>query len=352
MSAPVSPLSAACPAPQADYPTIVLGHGSGGQLTQRLLDRGIFQRFANPYLAEHHDGAVLPLAGRTAFTTDSYVVSPIRFPGGDIGELAVNGTVNDLAMCGATADYLSLALILEEGLAMEEFEAVLDSVARACGRAGVHVVTGDTKVVERGKGDRIFINTSGLGRVHALADLSARRIRPGDVVLVNAPIAQHGIAIMSLREGLEFETTLASDTRPLAAVVHQLLETCGRGVHCLRDATRGGLGSVLTELAQQSGHGMEIRQVALPLAEEVAGACELLGLDPLYVANEGVFTAIVAPECAEAALAVLRDQPEGAQAAVIGEVVEAHPRQVVLRSAIGGSRVVHLLPGEQLPRIC
>ncbi|MCU0634435.1 MAG: hydrogenase expression/formation protein HypE [Gemmatimonadaceae bacterium] len=352
MSTTASPLALSCPAPSADYPHVVLGHGSGGQLTQRLLDRGIFHRFANPFLDQRHDGAVLPLTGRTAFTTDSYVVSPIVFPGGDIGELAVNGTVNDLAMCGASAAYLSLALILEEGLAMDELDRVLDSIARACGRAEVHVVTGDTKVVERGKGDRIFINTAGLGAVHRDAELSPGRIHVGDRILVNAPIAQHGIAIMSLREGLQFETTLTSDTRPLGNVVKQLLDTCGHGVHCLRDATRGGLGSVLTELAQQSGMGMHITQAALPLADEVSGACELLGLDPLYVANEGVFTAFVAPEHADAALEVLRAQPEGAQAAIIGEVVAAHPRQVVLASRVGGHRIVHLLPGEQLPRIC
>ncbi|MCU0626336.1 MAG: hydrogenase expression/formation protein HypE [Gemmatimonadaceae bacterium] len=345
-------MTLACPSPVTDSGHVVMGHGSGGLLSQQLLERSVFQRFRSAELDERHDGAVLSFAGPVAFSTDSYVVSPIEFPGGTIGELAVHGTINDLAMCGATAEVLSLGLILEEGLPLATLDRVLGAAADACAAAGVRVVTGDTKVVERGKGDGLYINTSGIGTVHPRAAIRASRMRAGDVLLVNAPIATHGVAIMSVREGLQFETTVTSDTRPLHRIVRALLDACGEAVHCLRDATRGGLGSVLAELAQQGGVGMRVRQAALPILEEVDGACELLGLDPLYVANEGVFVAIVDGAHAEAALAAMRGAAGGETAVAIGEVTADNAGLVLLESAIGGTRIVHLPPGEQLPRIC
>ncbi|MEM9996736.1 MAG: hydrogenase expression/formation protein HypE [Bacteroidota bacterium] len=341
-----------CPLPTLDFEQITLGHGSGGLLTHRLLDGGVFSLLKNEHLDKQGDAATLTLTGRTAFTTDSFVVSPIFFPGGSIGELAVNGTVNDLAMAGARPVALSLALILEEGLSTEDLWRVLVGVKAACETAGVEVITGDTKVVERGKGDQVFINTTGLGTVHPDADLSASRVVPGTKLVVSGQIAQHGIAILSLREGLEFETTVESDTVNLNHTVWSLLDQFGGDIRFLRDATRGGLGTVLVELAQQSGAGVSLKQAALPVDGQVEAACEMLGLDPLYVANEGVFVAAVAPEVADDFVAALRSDPNGRHAAVIGEVVEAHPRQVVLQSRIGGRRVVTMLPGEQLPRIC
>ena len=345
-------MTLSCPAPSGDGGHVVMGHGAGGLLSQQLLERSVFRRFANADLDRRHDGAVLSFAGPVAFSTDGYVVSPIEFPGGTIGELAVHGTINDLAMCGAMAEVLSLGLILEEGLPLATLDRVLEAAADACAAAGVRVVTGDTKVVERGKGDGVYITTSGLGTVHPRARIDARRLGAGDVLLVNAPIATHGIAIMSVREGIAFETSVTSDTRPLHHVVRALLDACGEGVHCLRDATRGGLGAVLAELAQQGGVGMRIRQAALPLHEEVEGACELLGLDPLYVANEGLLVAFVEPRLADAALAALRAHPLGAHAAIVGRATAAHPGMVTLRTALGATRVVDLLPGDQLPRIC
>lgn len=345
-------MTLSCPAPSGDGGHVVMGHGAGGLLSQQLLERSVFRRFANPDLDRRHDGAVLAFAGPVAFSTDGYVVSPIEFPGGTIGELAVHGTINDLAMCGAMAEVLSLGLILEEGLPLSTLDRVLAAAADACAASGVRVVTGDTKVVERGKGDGIYVTTSGIGTVHPRAAIGATRLRAGDVLLVNAPIASHGIAIMSVREGIAFETSVTSDTRPLHHVVRALLDACGEGVHCLRDATRGGLGAVLAELAQQGGVGMRVRQAALPMLEEVEGACELLGLDPLYVANEGVFVAAVDASCADAALAAMRASPGGEATVAIGTVTDAADGLVRLESAIGGTRIVHLPPGEQLPRIC
>lgn len=346
-----------CPMPQLDFDVITLGHGSGGILTHKLLNAGVFDLLSNPHLDTHHDGAILELTGRTAFSTDSYVISPPFFPGGNIGELAVNGTVNDLAMCGAIPKYLSLSFILEEGLTMTEFWDVLVSIKTAAERAGVQIVTGDTKVVERGKGDKIFINTAGIGTLHPRADISARNVRAGDKLIVSGNIATHGMAIMSVREGLTFETSLQSDTAPLNHTVRALLDEFGPAIHLLRDPTRGGVATVLNEIARDPAIGstrigIGLNQGQLPVLEEVAGACELLGLDPLYVANEGVFLAIVAADSAERFVGMLQTLDYGAAAAIIGEVTTDHPGQVVLTSRIGGRRVVSMLVGEQLPRIC
>ena len=300
-----------------------------------------------------HDGAVVPVpAGRLAFSTDSYVVRPYFFPGGDIGSLAVHGTVNDLAMCGARPLALSSALILEEGLPMEDLWRITRSMAEAARNAGVAIVTGDTKVVDRGKGDGIFVNVTGVGLVPEGIEISPRRARPGDVILVSGAIAQHGIAIMALREGLEFGTTVTTDSAPLNGMVASLLAALGGDVHVLRDPTRGGVASVLNEIAKAAGTGVSISEAAIPVAEEVRGACEILGLDPLYVANEGKCLVIVAREKAGAVLDAMRRHPLGAGAAIIGELRDEHPGKVVLRSRIGGSRIVDMLSGEQLPRIC
>jgi hydrogenase expression/formation protein HypE len=342
-----------CPLPPLDFDRITLGHGSGGLLTNLLLENGVFSLFDNPWLATRHDGAVLQVeAGNMAFSTDSYVVSPIFFPGGNIGELAVNGTVNDLAMCGANCRHLSLAFILEEGLPMREFWEVLLGVKWAAEQAGVQVVTGDTKVVERGKGDKVFINTSGLGMVHPRADIRSARVRPGDKILLSGPVATHGIAILSLREGLEFETSLESDTAPLNGMVMQLLDQFGSAVHLLRDPTRGGVATVLNELARDTRLGMAIEESSIPVLEMVGAACEMLGLDLLYVANEGVFIAVVEAGQAEAMVELLRGDERGCQAAIIGTVTAEHPQQVVMKSRVGGRRVVNMPLGEQLPRIC
>ena len=339
-----------CPLPKLDFDIITLGHGSGGILTHRLLDAGVFNILKNPWLDEQHDGAILQINSNVAFTTDSYVISPIFFPGGNIGELAVNGSVNDLAMCGARPQYLSLSYILEEGLRMEDFWEILIGIKKASEESGVRIVTGDTKVVERGKGDKIFINTSGIGTIHPRAKVHAGRVRPGDKILVSGPVAQHGVAILSVREGLEFETTVLSDTRPLWKPVQELLDNLGEEVHFLRDPTRGGVATVLNELAQQANAGIEITQNYIPVDEQVEGACEMLGLDPLYVANEGILIAVVSDRCAEEAISILKKY--NPNAALIGDVVERHPKQVILNSRIGGKRIVTMLPGEQLPRIC
>lgn len=345
-------LQLSCPMPQLDFDVITLGHGSGGILTHKLLESGVFDLLSNPLLDERHDGAVFEASGRLAFSTDSYVVTPVFFPGGNIGDLAVNGTVNDLAMCGAIPRYLSLSFIIEEGLTMTEFWEILVSIRNAALKADVQIVTGDTKVVEKGKGDKIFINTSGIGELHPRAAIASGRVRPGDCLIVSGPLAAHGVAIMSVRGGLEFETDIVSDTAPLHHDVLKLLDTFGDKIHWLRDPTRGGVATTLNELAQDARLGITLSQAAIPVGEEVAGACELLGLDPLYVANEGIFIAAVAPEIAPAFLNALRNLESGPGAALIGEAVESHPGQVVLHSRIGGRRVVNRLVGEQLPRIC
>jgi hydrogenase expression/formation protein HypE len=338
--------------PKLDFELITLGHGSGGVLTNRLLDYGVFDLLKNPKLEKRHDGAILPLEGQIAFTTDSFVISPIFFPGGDIGELSVYGTVNDLAMCGAIPQYLSLSFIIEEGLPVREFWDILVSIKYACEHAGVQVVTGDTKVVERGKGDKLFVNTTGVGRLHPKADIGMHRLKTGDQILLSGPLATHGMAILSVREGLEFESAIESDCRPLAAQVAALLEVFGPDIKLLRDPTRGGLATVLNEIARECRLGVDIRHRALPIETEVAGACEILGLDPLYVANEGIFLAVCSPEVSGQALELLKAQPHCEEAAVVGEIVDSHPGQVVITSGIGGKRVVNMLIGEQLPRIC
>ena len=341
-----------CPMPQLDFDVITLGHGSGGLLTNRLLDSGVMDLLQNEMLNTRHDGVTLNLSGPTAFTTDSFVISPIFFPGGNIGELAVNGTVNDLAMCGALPQYLSLSFVIEEGLTMKEFWDILVAIKFACEQAGVQVVTGDTKVVERGKGDKIFINTTGIGSLHPKAGIDINNIQVGDKIIVSDNLATHGIAIMSVREGLEFETTIESDTRNLNHIVESLLDEFGCGVHLLRDPTRGGVGTVLTEIARDTKKGIDIRQKDIPVDAQVDGACEILGLDPLYVANEGLFVAFVGESIAEAVVHRLRSFDFCRHASIIGEVTIAHPGQVVMTSLIGGKRVVNMLVGEQLPRIC
>jgi hydrogenase expression/formation protein HypE len=341
-----------CPMPKLDFDIITLGHGSGGVLSNLLLDSGVFTVLENDILNERHDGAFLNINGRVAFSTDSFVVSPVFFPGGDIGELAVNGTVNDLAMCGAVPEYLSLSFILEEGLPMTEFWKILVSIKHACDVAGVKVVTGDTKVVERGKGDKIFINTTGIGRVMERSAIGIGRIGARDKVIVSGPLAAHGMAIMSVREGLQFETDILSDTRSLNNAVRKLLESFGEAIHVLRDPTRGGVATVLTEIARDRNLGIDILQRDIPVDTSVSAACEILGFDPLYVANEGLFITIVSEEVAEDVVTLLNSMSECKGAAIIGEIVEDHAGQVILTSGIGGKRVVNMLTGEQLPRIC
>lgn len=341
-----------CPMPSFDFDTINLGHGSGGILTHKLLNSGVFDMLKNDLLNEKHDGAIFPFHGMLAFSTDSYVVNPIFFPGGDIGELAINGTVNDLAMCGAMAKYISLSFIIEEGLKMDEFWAILNSIKNACNKARVQVVTGDTKVVEKGKGDKIFINTSGIGIVSEQANIALRNIKNGDAIILNGPVADHGICIMSKRNGLEFETDVKSDTTNLNFSIEKLISEFGNKIHFLRDATRGGLAGVLNEVAKDGGYGIDILQQKIHVHEQVNGACEMLGLDPLYVANEGKFIAIVDSSIADAFVNRLQKDENGLNASIIGTVTDEHIGQVILKSAIGGRRVVNMLPGEQLPRIC
>ena len=359
MATPLGRIEAAalgtCPVPVAQYDRILLGHGSGGQLSADLLRRLFLPAFDNEVLAALEDQAVVGLDGapgpRVAFTTDSFVVRPIFFPGGDIGRLAVHGTVNDLAVGGARPLFLSAAFILEEGLALADLKRVVASMRAACDEAGVALVTGDTKVVDRGKGDQVFITTSGIGVVPEGRALSIRAARPGDRILVSGTLGDHGVAILSVREGLEFETVLESDSASLAELTRVMLEACP-GIRCMRDPTRGGLSSALNELAAASRVGVELREAAIPLRPEVRGACEMLGLDPLYVANEGKLIAVVPPAEADRLLEVMRRHPLGRNAALIGEVVAEHPGMVIMRSVVGGERVVTMLAGEQLPRIC
>lgn len=339
-----------CPLPESTKDTIELAHGGGGLLTQRLIE-GIFRpAFAESARDLSHDGAILDIGGaRLAFTTDSYVVRPLFFPGGDIGSLAVNGTVNDLAMCGAEPRYLSVGLVLEEGFAIEELRRIVESMRVAARAAGVKLVTGDTKVVERGRGDGLYINTSGVGLVATSRPISPFEIAPGDVIVASGDIARHGIAVMAAREALDFETRIESDSAPLAAPVRALIET-GVEVHCLRDLTRGGLATALIEIAETRGAALEIDESAIAVSAPVRGACEILGLDPLYVANEGRFVAFVPAAAAQDCLAVLRRFH--ADAAVIGRVGDAGIAGAVSVRTLGGSRALDLPLGEQLPRIC
>jgi len=341
-----------CPLPINETRHILMGHGSGGKLTAQLIERLFVPAFRNPALERLDDQAQLDVDGvRLAFTTDSYVVTPIFFPGGDIGELAVNGTVNDLVVGGARPLALSLAFILEEGFALADLERIVASTQRAAARVGVPIVTGDTKVVPRGKADGIFINTSGVGVVPAGVRLSTDRVEAGDVVLLSGPIGDHGVAILSRRAGIEFDGELASDTAPLHELVERVLAT-GADVHAMRDPTRGGVAATLVEIATRQKLGIEIDERRVPVRDTVRGACEMLGLDPLLVANEGKLVVFVAEAGADAVLAALRAHPLGAGAAAIGRVGAAHPGIVVARTTIGGERVIDLPFGEALPRIC
>ena len=349
-------LSSSCPLPRSDYEQVMLGHGSGGQLSAELISRLFVPGFGGDPLAVLEDQATVGLNGqaggaRIAITTDSFVVQPIFFPGGDIGKLAVHGTVNDLAVGGVEPLFLSAAFILEEGLAMADLERIVASMRGACEEAGVALVTGDTKVVDRGKGDQIFITTTGVGVAATENQLSIANARPGDRIIVSGTIGDHGITIMSAREGIEFETPLESDSASLNGLTRAMLDACP-SIRCMRDPTRGGVSSTLNELAEASGVGVKLDEAAVPLRNEVRGACEMLGLDPLYVANEGKLIAVAAPEDADRLLEVMRGHPLGRDAAVVGEVVDDHRGMVILRSLIGGERVVTMLAGEQLPRIC
>jgi hydrogenase expression/formation protein HypE len=344
-----------CPVPHASHETVQLGHGSGGVLMHRLLERVILPALGDGAAREQLDSAVLEPGGagggRLAFTTDSYVVRPLFFPGGDIGTLAVNGTVNDLAMAGARPRWLSVSLILEEGLPLADLRRVLASMKAAADAAEVSIVTGDTKVVDRGHGDGLYINTSGVGIIRHELDIAPRSIREGDVVILSGDLGRHGICILAEREGLEFETTLTSDTAPLHMAVLALIEA-GVPVRCLRDLTRGGLASALNELMLASGLSAEIREADIGIEAQVHGACEMLGLDPLYVANEGRMVVIVPPGEADRALAILASVPVSAKSAAIGTIQGGQKGEVVLRSRLGSRRVVDMLPGDQLPRIC
>lgn len=347
-----------CPLPIFDHPQIVLGHGSGGKLSAELIEKVFVSRFANPTLERMNDSALLEIGGaRLAFTTDSFVVTPIFFPGGDIGSLAVNGTVNDLAMAGATPLYLSAAFILEEGLRTEDLVRVVESMQTAASGAGVQLVTGDTKVVNRGKGDQVFITTTGIGQVPADVKLSADRAQPGDRILLSGYIGDHGITILSQREDLEFEGNLRSDCAALNSLVSAILEEASAAgtpaaVRCLRDPTRGGIASTLNEIAVRSGVGMMLEEQEIPVREAVRGACEMLGLDPLYVANEGKLLAVLSPELAARMLQRTQSHPLGRESHIIGQVLQNPPGMVLMKTTVGGTRVVDTLFGEQLPRIC
>jgi hydrogenase expression/formation protein HypE len=344
--------AASCPAPLGSTRTVSLAHGGGGRLMHQLLDRVFLSAFGNPILDARHDAAALDLGGaRVAFTTDSYVVRPLFFPGGDIGTLAVNGTVNDLAMGGARPRYLSAGFILEEGLEIATLERIVASMQRAARDAGVQIVTGDTKVVDRGKGDGVFVNTAGVGIIEHDLDVRPASVRVGDAIILSGDIGRHGMAIMAVREGLEFESAIESDCASVAGPVLALLDA-GIEVHCLRDLTRGGLASGLNEIAATAGVAASVDERRIPVREDVRGACEILGFDPLYVANEGRFVAFVRGDQADATVELLRAHDVSRDAAVIGRTTGGAAGVVTMRSLLGVSRVVDLLSGEQLPRIC
>jgi hydrogenase expression/formation protein HypE len=342
-----------CPLPLVGYPTIVMGHGGGGKLGNELVEHLFLPAFRNPELENLGDAAVLELgSARLAMSTDSFVVQPLFFPGGSIGELAVNGTVNDLAVSGAEPKFLSASFILEEGFPLSQLAAIVEAMARAAATAGVKIVTGDTKVVERGHGDGCYINTAGVGLLRPGIQVGPRRALPGDVILVSGTIGDHGMAIMSVREGLEFESQIRSDCAALNGLIAEVLDAAGMAVHAMRDPTRGGLASTLNEIALASGVGIEIDEPSLPVRAEVQSACELLGLDPVYVANEGKAVFFVAAEAAERVLEVLHSHPLGRDAARIGRVTAEHKRMLVARTGMGANRVIPIQIGEQLPRIC
>jgi hydrogenase expression/formation protein HypE len=352
MSATVNPAALQCPVPLEANDRVQLGHGSGGKLSAQLVARHFLPHFENPALAQLGDASIVSVAaGEIAVSTDSFVVQPLEFPGGNIGSLAVHGTLNDVAMMGARPVCITAGFILEEGLPFEVLDRVIAEMARASRESGVPIVAGDTKVVERGKADGMYINTTGVGVVDPNFRPAPTRAEPGDVIIVSAPIARHGMCIMAAREGLSFESAITSDSAALPPLVNALRDA-GIDVHVLRDPTRGGVASALNEIAVASGVGVEIEEALLPVPGDVRAACEMLGLDPLYVANEGVLAAFVPAAQAERTIAALRSHALGAGAVRVGKVVAEHPRLVALRTALGGTRVVDLLPGDQLPRIC
>ncbi len=348
-------LTPECPVPQGRYDRIILGHGSGGKLSADLLREVILPVLGNETLNRLEDQATCPFpaatGARLSVTTDSFVVNPLFFPGGDIGKLAINGTVNDLVVGGAEPLWLTAAFILEEGLLVADLHRVLVSMRDACLEAGVHIVTGDTKVVDRGNADGLYINTTGLGRVPPGRSLSVSSARPGDQILLSGTLGDHGMAIMSVREGLEFETVLESDSAPLASLTRAMLDACP-SIRCMRDPTRGGLASTLNEIAVASSVGIRIDEASIPIRQEVRSACEMLGMDPLFVASEGRLVALVGSDDAEQCLEVMRGTEAGRDSALIGSVEAAHPGTVSARTVVGGCRIVTLLSGEQLPRIC
>jgi hydrogenase expression/formation protein HypE len=342
----------ACPVPISQYPHVLLAHGGGGKLMHQLIGKMFLEAFRNPLLETQHDAAVMELTGnKIAFTTDSYVVQPLFFPGGDIGSMAVHGTVNDLAMAGARPLYLSSAFIIEEGLPMETLWKAVCSMRDAAKKCGVQIVTGDTKVLDKGKGDGLFINTSGVGVIEHDQKIAPQNVQPGDSILVSGDLGWHGMAIMAVREGLEFESRIESDSAPVHEAVLDLLKA-GIEIHCLRDLTRGGLASALNEIAEAAGVKIAVEEKSIPVREDVHAACEMLGLDPLHVANEGRFIAFVAARDSERALQILRRYEVSGNAALIGKVVEKSAPLVTLKSAIGVQRILDMASGEQLPRIC
>lgn len=344
--------AASCPFPIQNYPQVLLAHGGGGKLMHQLIGKMFLPAFRNEFSESQHDASVFEVGGqRLAFTTDSFVVRPLFFPGGDLGSLAVHGTVNDLAMSGARPLYLSAAFIIEEGLPMETLWKIVSSMKRAAEAAGVQIITGDTKVVDKGKGDGLFINTAGIGIVEHSLKILPRSVQPGDVILVNGDLGRHGMAIMAVREGLEFESAIESDSAPVASEVMDLIRS-GINIHCLRDLTRGGLTSVLNEIAESGHLTLQVEEKLIPVREDVRAACEILGLDPFQVACEGRFVVFVPEREAERALEILQARPGGAGAARIGQVMNRETHKVLLKSVIGAQRILDMASGEQLPRIC
>lgn len=352
MDNPLEAYQLSCPVPKSRYDSIMMAHGGGGKLSQQLVEQVFYKAFANDELLTGHDGALLSLNGlKLAFSTDSYVVQPVFFPGGNIGDLAINGTVNDLACCGAIPKFLSVGFILEEGFPVIDLENIVHSMKLAAENAGVKIVTGDTKVVERGKADKIFINTSGIGVIPQDRDISPKNCSPGDVIILSGTIADHGIAILSSRNGLEFETTIKSDTCALNGMVEEIFRS-SENIHVLRDPTRGGVASSLNEIAKSSGTGILIDESKIPVNEDVKAACELMGFDPLYVANEGKILVFVAAEDADKVLQAMKKYPLGNDSSIIGMVTGDFPSKVRMKTQLGSHRIVDMISGEQLPRIC
>ncbi len=341
-----------CPIPKSEYDKVLLAHGGGGTLSHHLLQKIFFSQFKNEFLDVQHDGAMFEIDGnRFAFTTDSYVVNPIFFPGGNIGDLAVNGTVNDLSVCGAKPLFISAGFIIEEGFEIEQLWKVVLSMKDAAQKAGVQIVTGDTKVVDKGKGDKLFINTSGIGLIDRGIDISPKKCRVGDVILLNGRIADHGIAIMSAREGLEFETEVISDTAPLNGLIDAIFGAT-KNVHVMRDPTRGGIASALNEIASAASVGIEIYEDSILISEQVKGACEILGFDPLYIANEGKVLIFIPESESEKILEIMMKHEYGKDSQIIGRVTKENPKSVLMKTLIGSKRIVDMISGEQLPRIC